>query len=984
VNAVDSENSKNKVADVRRRLQILKDMGDQNVYWTKFTTGCSSTLPTEKEADLEKIRDALLAFHRKHYRPENLVVVVAGPQQLDELESWVVPRFGPMEAKAFPVNDNEMTEIERMIATAATDAPPFAAKDPPAPFNPPFRPELQSGWPVLLTVKPVRSMRRLVLMFPLPSVRKIPDQSPTAVLSHLLGHEGPKSPFALLQNEGLITSLSAGNRFGEPTFSLFQVDISLTEKGEKRWKDVVDVILQYCRFLHLEGLAAKNGKSSELSRIWEEKIALNRIFFDETSPGSVYGLCPSLAQSIMSHGTAASMSAGYMLQEDASTFPLSDFEKFTSSLVLSNCIIERSSEAAWAEMEESSDPSKQLKTEQWYEVEYFLSDFEKKDLDCWSGADGSAPYLDASSLTLPEPNRYIPRSLELCADLPEDAKVGPRIDKEIDPPNLLVNDPILGRLWHRLDDRYALPKAHLSIGIANAESENSKVHGVWTYDPKKSAASSLLASIFNQALAQETYDAELAGLSWSLSLTSSGISLDCSGFSDRLSDLGLTVLKEFLKSSFITEAHFDGAKDRVLRSLRTFFESRRADSHAVYYRNLLLDSSSAGIEASLKATEALTLEDIFEQHKSLLANSEIYLDCLMCGNVSEKEARDFFEQSTRLLLDAREGKSLANTDMWFPGPTEKRLAPLDEVDLKFQSRNPHEENGALIITYQSPIPAFRGERLSSPESLESSASLRLLCHILKEPLFNELRTKQTLGYIVSSYYDMALSMRPAELKHLGPQCVPIDLITIAVLSRKVDPLQLKVRADEFLDKFRSILLTMPDSEINSHATALSTKLLKPIQKLETEASTNLSKIRRYASEVGSAVGDMPWSNAKVMAAQIQKLRRQDLLNAWDRTVLPAHRSRVVSMVHGSSFPLQAETTKPKPHTKIISNSVADIISMRKSLSPYDNNPSERRSSIGFPRFIQNRSVMALAAASFVGAGYIGWSLIAKTKKRSSS
>jgi secreted Zn-dependent insulinase-like peptidase len=55
-------------------------------------------------------------------------------------------------------------------------------------------------------------------------------------------------------------------------------------------------------------------------------------------------------------------------------------------------------------------------------------------------------------LQLPRPNRYIPRTLELCPSLPEEAR-RPRIDKEIDPPNLLVDEPI-GRFWHRLDDRY--------------------------------------------------------------------------------------------------------------------------------------------------------------------------------------------------------------------------------------------------------------------------------------------------------------------------------------------------------------------------------------------------------------------------------------------------------------------------------------------------------------------------------------------------
>jgi len=651
---------------------------------------------------------------------------------------------------------------------------------------------------------------------------------------------------------------------------------------------------------------------------------------------------------------------------------------------VSNCIIERCSEAAWAELEESSDEVKQRQTEQWYGIDYFVSPIEPTDVASWGGTAGTKPFLDASSLRLPEPNCYIPRSLELCPDLPEEARKGPRIDKEIDPPNLLLNDSLRGRLWHRLDDRYTLPKSDYTIFIANAKAEHTLVEGTWQYDAKKTAASAILASMFNQALAQATYDAHLAGLSWSLSLSTSGISLHCSGFSDRLGDLALNVLKEFLETSWITEAYYSAAKDRALRSLRTFFVSRRSDSHAVYYRDLLLDSSSEGVEASLDATESLSLQDIVEHHAAVLQNEEVFLDCLMCGNVSEKSARDFFQQSTQLLLDAREGKSVAHPSMWRPGPTENRLAPLDEVNLNFQSQNPHEENGALIMTYQSPIPSFRGKGLSSEESLENTASVRLLSHMLREPLFNELRTKQALGYIVSSYYDLALSLRPANLKDLGPQCVTIDLITVAILSRKMEPAQLKVRTDEFLTKFRDILLQMPESEIESHATALSTKLLKPTQKLSTEASSHFSKIKRYAPEIGSAASGIPWNNAPVLAAQIRKLSRDDLLRTWDRIVLPAHRSRVVSMVHGSSFPFSEDKAKPRPFAKTVSNSVQDILSLRKEFRPFDMTPSElRNNSSIFARLAKNRPVAALAAASVFGMGYLGWTLFSRSKKRAS-
>ena len=57
-----------------------------------------------------------------------------------------------------------------------------------------------------------------------------------------------------------------------------------------------------------------------------------------------------------------------------------------------------------------------------------------------------------------------------------------------------------------------------------------------------------------------------------------------------------------------------------------------------------------------------------------------------------------------------------------------------------------------LVAYQSQVPGFRGRLLSSENNLKHTAAIRLICKMIKEPCFNELRTKQQLGYIVSSYY----------------------------------------------------------------------------------------------------------------------------------------------------------------------------------------------------------------------------------------
>jgi len=825
VQAVDSENSKNLVSDGRRRLQVLKSLADEKHHYSKFSTGNKITLPASisedssdnsaaagtetatatpekhpledimkgindgeyNEADTaEFVRAALLAFHERHYRPKNMTAVMVGPQSLDELEAWVVPRFGQIpdrwlnrdeDGDAENDGDGDTTNTDnskkwramkraaaRLVDESSGDAPPVSIQDSVEPSSA-FRPELQGGkWPVVVTTKPIQSVRKLHLLFPLPPSWQDPDQSPTSLLSHLFGHEGPGSPFAALQDAGYITSLSAGNRLSGPDQALFQIGVSLTAEGEAHWQDVVKVIFDYGRMVCRaaedtmaaeEGDTCKNGEN-ELRRIWDEAAALDRIRFHQTSPGAVYSFAPAVAQSVSKHGPTTCLSAGSGLNENSDTLPLEDTLKFCERIIPENCFVERCSDDAWKEMEamyegkqneskneenNGSDFAFGKHTEKWYGVDYYVSPVDEKDVLRWeTGADEVA-------LHLPKPNRYIPRSLDLCEDLPEEAKVQ-RIEKPIEPPQLIVNKPN-GRLWWRLDDRYALPKSKVTILLRTATAENKSQPMAdpssdmrWDYNAKTSMQSRFLTSIFSDALAQDTYDSYLAGLGWSLSKSSSGFTLTCSGYSDRLSDLAIKLLSDFshvdgsADETFLKESHFITTKDKIVRGLKSYLGSQRADTLAMYYRNLLLTSKGRGVMENLGMAETMELTDVAKQHQEIWTDDNMVVDIFYTGNVSQKEAEGFFDKTMAIIERTRskvlqERAAQGKYSPWVPGPFERRLPPGEDIELHFASNNPKEENGAVIVTYQSQVEGFKGKSLSSEESLQQSAAIRLLCKMIK-------------------------------------------------------------------------------------------------------------------------------------------------------------------------------------------------------------------------------------------------------------
>lgn len=707
VQAVDSENSKNLTSDGRRRLQVIKDIASQNHYYSKFTTGNALTLPAETE-ETERVRSALLAFHNLHYQPENMTVVIVGPQSLEQLQEWIIPRFGQIPSKQVKNPDGE---VEMLIKKSSYDMPEFVYGKSVPSYSPSFSPRFQSNqWPILITVKPLRSMRKLTLNFPMPPTRHLLQKNPTRLLSHLLGHEGPGSPFSVLQTAGMLTSLSAGCRIEAPDQTVFQVDLGLTEVGEKQWKDVVSLIMEHCRLI---------GREENLQRFWSESRSLAQIQFHHASPSQAYSFAPMLAQSIISCGTERALSSEWILEEE-----VPDIKKFVSCLTPENCFIERCSDSAWNEMEARENFSIGFgkKKERWYGIDYYLVNI--KDYESW-GRMKMTNLLDPKTLHLPRPNRYIPRSLELVEELPREAKEKPRIYKEIDPPKLIVSNH-LGRLWHRLDDRYALPKSSITFLIRNPAVHHQMNGGRWKFDSEASVHSTMLMTIFSQALAQETYDAELAGLYWNLSSSTAGISLTCFGYSDRLSDLAIKLLQDFLAGDFIQDSYVTSIKDNTIRSLKTYFSSRRADSNAAYYQNLLLSAKQSEINVSLDFAIRATLDSIKANHRRIVNNKEIEIDCLYTGNVSEEHARIFFSDTNKLFSGLENEVQSQHSDIYLTGPEVRRLKVGQDFELHFSSENAQEENGAVLMTFQSQIPGFCGKNLSGIDSLTSSACIRLL------------------------------------------------------------------------------------------------------------------------------------------------------------------------------------------------------------------------------------------------------------------
>ncbi|KAJ3207689.1 Insulinase (Peptidase M16) [Clydaea vesicula] len=227
MNAVNSEHMKNIQQDAWRLHQLQRDLADPNHPYSKFGTGNLETLGEGPKQNGIEIRKVLLDFHKsiriKYYSANIMRLVVLGKEPLDILTEWVVSRFSLVA--------NKNIQVPSCVGhPLGTD---------------------QLG--KVLFVKPVKDVRQLSLTFAFPDSEQHYLEKPEAYLSHLVGHESAGSILSVLKKKGWAMGLSSYGGSGGKNFDFFKVSIELTEEGEARYEEIIDICFQYFKMIKSAG-----------------------------------------------------------------------------------------------------------------------------------------------------------------------------------------------------------------------------------------------------------------------------------------------------------------------------------------------------------------------------------------------------------------------------------------------------------------------------------------------------------------------------------------------------------------------------------------------------------------------------------------------------------------------------------------------------------------------------------------------------------
>ena len=310
-----------------------------------------------------------------------------------------------------------------------------------------------------------------------------------------------------------------------------------------------------------------------------------------------------------------------------------------------------------------------------------------------------------SRLHLPEPNAFVAQDVELV-DIAEDNPAVPR----------LVRDGGGLRAWFRQEDGFRVPKGAVYAGFRSSLASDTPAHA---------AAVQLYVFLLQDMVNEYTYPAYLAGLNVSLTAHRRGVNLKVSGYDDKqLALLGRMV--NSIATADIDPRRFDSIRAELIRRLDSA-GAERAFRQVVGTARQLLLSGTWDEEELIAELERLTQADMETHVAQFWASAE--LDLMLNGNY-EPALLDAVEQALRPLTSLRRRV--------LP-PTLKvvRLTPGPELTY----RTDVEHDDAVLFWY-----------IQAPgDSLEQQAMSALTGQIVRADYFEELRTEQQLGYVVSAF-----------------------------------------------------------------------------------------------------------------------------------------------------------------------------------------------------------------------------------------
>ncbi|GAA5919925.1 hypothetical protein JCM1841_000046 [Sporobolomyces salmonicolor] len=673
-----------------------------------------------------------------------------------------------------------------------------------------------------ISYRTVKNTPQLRIEFALPDLRASWPTKPGRYLSHFAGHEGPGSILADLKERGWATSLSSSSSNGAPGFEFFRININMTATGLAHYKEILSIVFSYLSLLK---------STPPLEWAWEEMQQLGKIGWRWKEKGQPHGTVRNLA---------SQLSTSLYPPERSLVGPW--FATKWDARLLSD-ILDAIEPELCRVFVGSQDPLPGRKfwksKEQHYGTEYDVYPLDLEHI--------SQPVSPPANLALPEQNIFVPSRLELVTKEPS--------PKPFMRPSLVRQTPTT-RLFYKKDDIWCIPRASAYFIFRTPLADQTPRHAILTQ---------LFTSLIEESLAKYAYDATLAGLDYAVGTETDGFSLTVSGYTDKLSVL-IGVVLDKIKCFQADSKQFELVHDRLERAYRNAKlnnPSTTADSHLRH----LTRQTHWTFDDRLEGLQGLSTTDVDQHAAKLIA--QLQIDALVHGNLAREDALD--------MLALVEGKLAARPLAPAENDYHRALVLPKGSNIVYRPIVPSAENvnSAASVYYQ--VGATTDHALV--------ARLALFAQIAKVPVFSTLRTKEQLGYIVSSspwtlnawagFRVIVQSERPAEY--------------------------LEDRIEALWSAFCETLERMGEDEFGKERESLAAKKEERAKSLAQESA-------RFWAQIET--NELDFASREREAATIRQLTKKDIIDFFQTYISPSSSSRTKLSILMRSQRLQPATTGP--------------------------------------------------------------------------
>ncbi|KAJ3676945.1 hypothetical protein LUZ60_002669 [Juncus effusus] len=636
------------------------------------------------------------------------------------------------------------------------------------------------------TLEAVKDKHNLELSWTFPCLHKEYLKKPHYYLAHLLSHEGKGSLYSFVKEKGWASSVTAGvDNEGSHKSSfayVFSVSILLTDQGLQNMNEVINAVYQYIKLL-------KESKPQEW--IFNELQEIGNIAFRFAEEQSQDSYAVDLAVSCLFYPEKHIICGAYVHEE---WDPLL-IEQLINFLSPQNMRIDLLTKS----FHNDSSTGVQVQQEPWFGSKYTEQDIDQSQLATWRDLLETSP-----SLHLPLTNQFIPSDFSLRS-----AALSLLFNKRY--PKCILEDPLI-KIWHKTDSEFRVPRVNayfvISLRDANANVERFLLTELFV---------DLLRDEFTELL----YPAGRAGLGTYLSNYDDKMEVQIWGYNDKLALL-LSKILDLFNSFSPSIDRFMVIKEDLERAYRN--SNMEPLDHSVNLRSQILYEKSWDSEKQLSALSNLKFSDLSAFIPNLI--SQMHIEGLCHGNLTENEAIEISSIFTNSLRVKPLPKDLRYYDKVLCLPPGAKL--LKSVGVK----NKLEANSVVEIYYQI-------EQLRGRDSIRLGAIADLFNDLINEPFFDQLRTKEQLGYTVSCCSRLTNNV-------LG--------FSFIIQSAKYDPIHLHTRIESFIDGLQDLINGVDEETFENHKSGLIANKLEKNPSLvhETDVYWDEIVLQRYYYDIFEA------------------------------------------------------------------------------------------------------------------------------------